>query len=156
VPETKDKMISETMKSLPRIFEAIRDYSKNVSAKFGVTGPQLRVLETIAQDGSLPLGELSRKMYLHPSTISGVIDRLEDKRYVARVRDSNTGDRRIINVQLTLKGKRLVSKAPNPIQGKMLYGLRKLKKGELNIIHQSVQKLVKIIEDQSLKVTFFQ
>jgi DNA-binding MarR family transcriptional regulator len=156
VPETKDKMISETMKSLPRIFEAIRDYSKNVSAKFGVTGPQLRVLETIAQDGSLPLGELSRKMYLHPSTISGVIDRLEDKRYVARVRDSNTGDRRIINVQLTLKGKRLVSKAPNPIQGKMLYGLRKLKKGELNIIHQSVQKLVEIIEDQSLKVTFFQ
>jgi DNA-binding MarR family transcriptional regulator len=149
-------MISETMKSLPRIFEAIRDYSKNVSAKFGVTGPQLRVLETIAQDGSLPLGELSRKMYLHPSTISGVIDRLEDKRYVARVRDSNTGDRRIINVQLTLKGKRLVSKAPNPIQGKMLYGLRKLKKGELNIIHQSVQKLVEIIEDQSLKVTFFQ
>jgi DNA-binding MarR family transcriptional regulator len=156
VPETKDKMISETMKSLPRIFEAIRDYSKNVSAKFGITGPQLRVLETIAQDGSLPLGELSRKMYLHPSTISGVIDRLEDKRYVARVRDSNTGDRRIINVQLTLKGKRLVSKAPNPIQGKMLYGLRKLKKGELNIIHQSVQKLVEIIEDQSLKVTFFQ
>jgi len=155
MPETKDKTISETMQSLRRIFKAIHDYSKDVTAKFGITGPQLWALKTIAQDGRLPLGELSRKMYLHPSTISGVIDRLEDKGYVARVRDSDTGDRRVINVELTLKGKRLVSKAPNPIQGKMLYGLRKLKKEEIDLIYQSVQKLVKIMEAQDLKVTFF-
>jgi hypothetical protein len=60
MPETRDKMISETLQSLPRIFEAIRDYSKIVTAKFGVTGPRFRALKTIAQDGSLPLGELSR------------------------------------------------------------------------------------------------
>ncbi len=143
------------MQSLRRIFKAIHDYSKDVSAKFGITGPQLWALKTIAQEGSMPLGELSRQMYLHPSTISGVIDRLEAKGYVARVRDTDRGDRRVINVELTLKGKRLVSKAPNPIQGKMLYGLRKLKKEEIDLIYQSVQKLVKIMEAQDLKVTFF-
>jgi DNA-binding MarR family transcriptional regulator len=155
MPETKDKTISETMQSLRRIFKAIHDYSKDVSANFGITGPQLWALKTIAQEGSLPLGELSRKMYLHPSTISGVIDRLEDKGYVARVRDNDRGDRRVINVGLTLKGRRLVNKTPNPIQGKMLYGLRKLKKEELNLICRSVQKLVKIMEAENLKVTFF-
>jgi MarR family transcriptional regulator, organic hydroperoxide resistance regulator len=150
---SKDKTISETMQALRRVFKAIQDYSQDVSDKFGVTGPQLWALKTIAQDGSLPLGELSKKMYLHPSTISGVIDRLEDKGYV--VRDRATGDRRVINVQLTLKGKRLVRKAPNPVQGRMLYGLRKLKKEELDLIYQSVQKLVEIMEAQNLKVTFF-
>jgi DNA-binding MarR family transcriptional regulator len=135
----KDKTISETMQSLRRIFKTIQDYSQEVSDKFGVTGPQLWALKTIAQDGSLPLGELSKTMYLHPSTISGVIDRLEGKGYV--VRDRDTGDRRVVNVQLTLKGKRLVSRAPNPIQGKMVY--------------QSVQRLVEIMEAQNLKVTFF-
>ena len=105
---SKDKTISEIMQSLRRVFKAIHDYSQDVSAKFGITGPQLWALKTIAQDGSLPLGELSRKMCVHPSTISGVIDRLEDKGYVARVRDRDTGDRRVINVELTLKGKRLV------------------------------------------------
>ena len=34
-------------------------------------------------------------------------------------------------------------------------GLRKLKKEELNLIHQSVQKLVEITEAQNLKGTFF-
>jgi len=150
---SKDKTISETMQALRRVFKAIQDYSQDVSDKFGVTGPQLWALKTIAQDGSLPLGELSKKMYLHPSTISGVIDRLEDKGYA--VRDRATGDRRVINVQLTLKGKRLVRKAPNPVQGRMLYGLRKLKKEELDLIYQSVQKLVEIMEAQNLKVTFF-
>ena len=155
MPETKDKTISETMQSLRRIFKAIHDYSKDVSANCGITGPQLWALKTIAEEGSLPLGELSRKMYLHPSTISGVIDRLEAKGYVARVRDNARGDRRVINVELTLKGKRLVINAPNPVQGKMLYGLRKLKKEELNLIYQSVRKLVKIMEAEDLKVTFF-
>ena len=155
VPGTKDKTISETMQSLRRIVKAIHDYSKDVAAEFGITGPQLWAIKTIAQEGSLPLGELSRRMYLHPSTICGVIDRLEDKGYVARLRDIDTGDRRVIKVELTLKGKRLASKAPNPIQGKMLYGLRKLKKGELHLIHRSVQKLVEIMEAQDLKVTFF-
>jgi DNA-binding MarR family transcriptional regulator len=153
--ETKDKTIAETMQSLRRIFKAIQDYSQDVSAKFGITGPQLWALKTIAQDGSLPLGELSRKMCLHPSTMSGVIDRLEGKGYVARVRDRDTGDRRVIKVELTLKGKRLIHKAPNPIQGKMVYGLQKLKKKELLAISQSVQKLVEIMEAQNLKVTFF-
>jgi len=155
MPETKDKTISETMQSLRRIFKAIHDYSKDVSATFGVTGPQLWALKTIAEEGTLPLGQLSRKMYLHPSTISGVIDRLEDKGYVARVRDNDRGDRRVINVELTLKGKRLIGKAPNPIQGQMIFGLRKLKKEELNLIYQSVRKLVKIMEAEDLKVTFF-
>jgi DNA-binding MarR family transcriptional regulator len=103
--------------------------------------------------GSLSLGELSKGMYLHPSTISGVVDRLEKKRYV--VRDRTEKDRRVVKVRLTPKGKMLVRKAPNPVQGKMIYGLRKLKRGKLNLIHESVQELVEIMEAQNLKVTFF-
>jgi hypothetical protein len=49
----------------------------------------------------------------------------------------------------------LVRRAPNPVQGKMIYGLRKLKKEKLNLIYESVQELVGIMEAQNLKVTFF-
>jgi hypothetical protein len=52
-------------------------------------------------------------------------------------------------------GRRLVRKAPNPIQGRMLYGFTKVKKEELNLIYQSVQELVEITEAQNLKGTFF-
>ncbi len=149
----RDVAISEIMQSLRRIFKAIQNYSHEVSNKFGTTGPQLWALKTISQNGNLSLGELSKKMYLHPSTITGVVDRLEKKGYV--LRDRGQEDRRVVNVQLTPEGKRLVRRAPNPIQGKMIYGLRKLKRGELNSLYDSIRKLVEIMEVQNVKVTFF-
>ncbi len=145
--------ISEIMQSLRRVFKSIQDYSQEVSNKFGITGPQLWALKTISANEKLSLGELSKRMYLHPSTITGVMDRLEKKGYV--LRDRGQEDRRVIKVQLTPKGKRLVRRAPNPVQGKMIYGLRKLKKEELKSIYDSVEKLVKIVEAQNVKVTFF-
>ena len=150
---TPDVAISEVMQSLRRIFKAIQDYSHEVSEKFGITGPQLWALKTISQNESLSLSDLGKRMYLHPSTITGVIDRLEKKRYVTRIRDEV--DRRVIYVQLTAEGKRLAKRAPNPAQGKMIYGLRNLKRRELNLIYDSLQKLVGIMEAQNVKVTFF-
>ena len=149
----RDATISEIMQSLRRIIKSLQDYSKTVSNHFGITGPQLWALKTINQMGSLPLGELSEGMYLHPSTVSGVVDRLEKKGYV--VRDRTEEDRRVVKVRLTPKGKILVRKAPNPVQGRMIYGLRKLKKERLDLICESVRELVEIMEAQDLKVTFF-
>jgi len=150
---SRDVTISEIMQSLRRIFKAIQDYSHEVSEKYGITGPQLWVVKTISLDGNLALGDLGKRMYLQPSTITGLIDVLERKGYVTRVRDQD--DRRVVRVQLTAKGKRLAEKAPNPAQGKIIYGLRKLKKKELNPIYNSVQKMVEIMEAQNVKVTFF-
>ncbi len=150
---TREVAISEIMQSLRRIFKAIQDYSHEVSNKFGITGPQLWALKTISQNGKLSSGELTKKMYLHPSTITGVVDRLEKKGYVSR--DRGQEDRRVTNVQLTPQGKKLVKRAPNPVQGKMIYGLRRLKKEKLNSIYDSVNKLVEIMEAQHVKVTFF-
>lgn len=152
-PGSRDHAIFETMQSLRRIVKAIQDYSHEVSSRFGITGPQLWALKTIFQHESLPLGELSKKMYLHPSTVSGVIDRLESKGYV--LRDRNRTDRRVVTVRLTPEGELLVRRAPNPAQGKMIHGLRGLNDDELNTIFNSVRKLVEMVEAQDLEVTFF-
>jgi len=148
----RDAAVSETMQSLRRIIKSLQDYSQKVYSHFGITGPQLWVLKTINQNSTLSLGELSKKMYLNPSTITGVVDRLEMKGYVLRAR--NEKDRRVVKVQLTPKGNRLVKRAPNPIQGKMIYGLRKLNKDEIFSIYKAIGKLVEIMEAQDVKVTF--
>lgn len=150
---TRDVEISEIMQSLRRIIKSLQDYSQTVFSHFGITGPQLWALKTIYQRGSLSLGELSKGMYLHPSTVSGVVDRLEKKGFV--LRDRTEKDRRVVKVCLTPKGKTLVRRTPNPVQGKMIYGLRKLKKEKLDLIYESVQGLVGIMEAKNLKVTFF-
>ncbi len=152
-PVARNVAIAEIMQSLRRIFKAIQDYFQEISKKYGITGPQLWALKTVAANGSLSLGELSKQMYLHPSTISGVVDRLEKKGFV--VRDRGQEDRRVVRVQLTSRGKKIVAKAPNPIQGKMIYGLNRLKKRELTSIYDAVKELVKIVEAQNVRVTFF-
>jgi DNA-binding MarR family transcriptional regulator len=150
---TPDAAISEIMQSLRRIFKAIHDYSHEVSNKFGITGPQLWALKTISQEESLSLRDLSERTYLHPSTVTGVIDRLERKGYVIRRRDE--ADRRVVYVELTAEGSRLAKRAPNPAQGKMIYGLKNLKKRDLYLIYGSVQKLVEIMEARNVRATFF-
>ncbi len=152
-PVSRAVAISETMQSLRRIFKALQNYSHEVSHRYGVTGPQLWVLKTVLKNGGLPVGELSQRMYLHPSTITGVVDRLEKKGYVSRDRDHE--DRRVVIVQLTPKGRRLVKRAPNPVQGKMIHGLRQMRKEKLESIYEAVQTLVEIMEAQNLRVTFF-
>lgn len=152
-PVNRNFAIAEIMQSLRRIFKAIQDYSQEVSKKFGITGPQLWALKTIYANGNISLGELSKKMYLHPSTITGVVDRLEKKGYV--LRDRGQRDRRVVKLQLTPKGRRLIGQAPNPAQGKMIHGLRKLRREELNLIYDSVKKLVDIMEVRKVKATFF-
>jgi DNA-binding MarR family transcriptional regulator len=152
-PVARNVAIAEIMQSLRRIFKAIQDYFQEISKKYGITGPQLWALKTVAANGSLSLGELSKKMYLHPSTISGVVDRLEKKGFV--VRDRGQEDRRVVKVRLTPQGKKIVAKAPNPIQGKMIYGLNRLRKRELTSIYDAIKELVEIVEAQNVKVTFF-
>jgi MarR family transcriptional regulator, organic hydroperoxide resistance regulator len=150
---SRDVEISETVQSLRRIVKTIEDYSQKVSSEFGITGPQLWALKIISEHGTLPLGQLSKKMYLHPSTVTGVVDRLENKGYVARGRDGT--DRRIVTVSLTAAGQELAKTAPHAVQGKMIYGLRKLKRAELHVIYESVRKLAEILEADNVKVTFF-
>ena len=129
---------------LRRIIKSLQDYSSKVYGNLEITGPQLWVLKTVHQNGRLSLGELSKRMYVHPSTLTASVDRLEKKKYLSRSRDDK--DRRIINVRLTPKGYKLAKRAPNPIQGKMVVGLRKLRKEELHLIHESMDKLLKIME----------
>jgi DNA-binding MarR family transcriptional regulator len=141
------------MQVLRRIFKAIQQYSEAVLKRFGVTGPQLWALRTVYTEGPLSMGELSRKMYLHMSTVSGVVDRLEDKGFVERSRGDQ--DRRVVKISLTKAGKKLVQKSPDAAQGKLLHGLESLSRREVLVIRASLEKVVRLMEIQDTKATFF-
>lgn len=150
---SKKTAIAEIVQSFRRIFKAIHHYSEEVLKAFGVTGPQLWLLKTLREEGGTSVGELSEKMYLHISTVSGIIDRLETKGYVVRKREAP--DRRVVTVHLSAAGKRIVDKAPEPSQGKLLYSLESLSKEEVLEMHQALQKIVRLMELEQVEATFF-
>lgn len=73
--------------------------------KVGLTPPQFYVLATIGYAGGLPFGEIGAKMMVTVSNLTGIVDRLEEKKVVLRKRDEN--DRRVVHVVLTDKGTKL-------------------------------------------------
>jgi MarR family 2-MHQ and catechol resistance regulon transcriptional repressor len=75
---------------------------ENDLAKVDLTPPQFYVLATIGYAGSLPFGEIGAKMMVTVSNLTGIVDRLEEKKLVTRKRDQK--DRRVVHVLLTEKG----------------------------------------------------
>lgn len=73
--------------------------------KQGLTPPQFYVLATIGYAGGLPFGEIGAKMMVTVSNLTGIVDRLEEKKLVVRRRDEH--DRRVVHVVLTEKGSKL-------------------------------------------------
>jgi len=73
--------------------------------KVALTPPQFYVLATIGYAGGLPFGEIGHKLMVTVSNLTGIVDRLEEKKLVVRKRDDN--DRRVVHVVLTDKGTKL-------------------------------------------------
>jgi MarR family transcriptional regulator, 2-MHQ and catechol-resistance regulon repressor len=73
--------------------------------RLDLTPPQFYVLATIGYAGGLPFGEIGAKMMVTVSNLTGIVDRLEEKKLVARKRDDK--DRRVVHVVLTEKGTKL-------------------------------------------------
>lgn len=62
-------------------------------SELGVTGPQRLVLRIVGQNPNLAPGELARILHVHPSSLTGVLHRLEQAKLLQRERDPNDGRR---------------------------------------------------------------
>ncbi len=96
-----------------RTFGMIERAMQPCFARFGITGAQwgvLRNLHRAEADGrpDLRLTDLSERLLIRPPSVTGVVDRLERARLVARA-DSAT-DMRVKKVALTPRGRRLVER----------------------------------------------
>src|SRR5580704_9532739 len=77
-------------------------------ARFGLTSGQLGVLEALMHLGPLSQGELGRKLLRSGGNVTTVIDNIERRGLVVRTR--NLEDRRVVTVDLTKVGRRLIER----------------------------------------------
>ena len=66
----------------------------------------LNVLMTLDADGELPMGALADALDVSQASITGIIDRMEQRGIVERRRDGD--DRRVVRVATTDEGRRLI------------------------------------------------
>ncbi|MBJ6727838.1 MarR family winged helix-turn-helix transcriptional regulator [Geomesophilobacter sediminis] len=145
---SKGTVVAEIIDNLRRVFQAVNEYSKKAEKETGLTGPQLWAIKVIADSAPIKVSELARRMYLHPATVVGIVDRLEGRGLVSRTRSQE--DRRVVDVELTEQGKELVAQSPEVAQGMLVRGLETLERPQLMRMAADLEQLVAILGAQEL------
>jgi MarR family transcriptional regulator, organic hydroperoxide resistance regulator len=99
--------VLQFMQLLWALVHALERTSKRMSGDIGVTGPQRLVLRVVGLFPGLSAGDLAAIMHIHPSTLTGVLQRLAAQRLLTRIDDPS--DRRRAVLRLTAAGTRINS-----------------------------------------------
>ena len=140
----------EIIYSIRRLMQGSERYTKEINKKYNVSAAQVNCLLALHEYGPLPPSQIAKMILVNSSTVTGIIDRLEQKGLVERQRISQ--DRRVITVQLTESGNTLAENAPAPIQQKIIDGLKKLNTQEIEHIVNALNMLTNMLDVQDLEV----
>ncbi|MDY0267629.1 MarR family winged helix-turn-helix transcriptional regulator [Trichloromonas sp.] len=136
------------LQSLRRIIRAIEIHSHKLAHSYGITGPQLSCLLAIRDQGKLTAARLAKIVYLSPSTLVGILDRLEEKGLVSRSRSPR--DRRQVLIEATPSGAALAADAPSLLQDTLRDSLAALSELERVSISLSLEKVVDLMEARNI------
>lgn len=142
--KSKDEMTAGIIDDIGRIFHVLAEQSRKVEYEAGLTGSQMWVVKLLASTPNMNVSDLARRMYLHPATMVGLLDRLEAKGLVQRIRSDR--DRRVVHVGITEKGRDLVNKTPEVAHGLLVKGLEPLNEKKVETISRGLKKIVAILE----------
>lgn len=92
---------SEVARLVFEVNKILKQSMRRMFDNVGITLPQGLVIATLISSGEMKISDLSRKIGLSNSTISGIVDRLEKQQLVERTRSEE--DRRIVYVKVTPK-----------------------------------------------------
>jgi DNA-binding MarR family transcriptional regulator len=92
-------MAAEIDRDLRAIREHVRRPLEAQIARGNLTGPQLGVMRALVGSDGMSLKELSAHLGLAHSTVSGIVDRLQERGMVERQADE--ADRRITRIRVT-------------------------------------------------------
>ncbi len=142
-------VIKEIVDAIRRLYRAVYLDSSKMSRQFGLTGAQSGVLRNLFAHGALSSADLSRKLYVTPSNITGVIDRLEKKGLVERTR--KVGDRRVALITLTEKGNELSKSLPDPIEKKLISELIDLEPEHVQLLSMAMNQIINLIDTKGVE-----
>ncbi|MCG8550625.1 MAG: MarR family transcriptional regulator [Desulfobacterales bacterium] len=114
VTELSNQRCQTLLISIRKIIQAVDIHSRKLNKKFGLTGPQLIVLQEISSHGQISITPLSRATSLSQATVTDITKRLENRGYIARKKRED--DRRAVSLFLTEKGQDIIRNLPPLLQ----------------------------------------
>jgi len=134
----------ELLIALRKVIRAIDLHSKHLSKTSGLTSPQLLIMLEIDKASGVNSSQVAKKVNLSPATVTNIIDRLENKNLVSRVRD--TQDKRKVGLYLTDDGKAILLNAPQALQEHFIEKFANLAQWEQSQLLSSMERLSEMMD----------
>lgn len=132
------------VREMRTVFHSIK---KNLGTRFNsfnLTGPQGMLMGILNRYGEMNVSDLSEKLGLSNSTVSGIIDRLEKQDLVKRTRSES--DRRVVYVSATEKFKKGFEENFKELENDFGRMLSKASTDEIDTIIEGLHLLQKILD----------
>jgi DNA-binding MarR family transcriptional regulator len=95
--------VLEMLRLIWAVDQGLQKTSKRMEASLGITGPQRFVIRLLGRFPGMTVGQLADLMMVHPSTVSGIVRRLERRGLIERRADARDGRRSFLS--LTARGR---------------------------------------------------
>ena len=97
--------VLDFMRLLWAVDHSLQSASKRMEATYGITGPQRLVVRIVGRFPGIAAGRVADILHVHPSTLTGILKRLEARGIIQRRSDPRDARRALFG--LTPKGRKL-------------------------------------------------
>src|SRR5277367_1854865 len=144
------KLAQEVDQHLSVIRQRLREPLETEFARGGLTGPQRMVMQVLVQSEGLSLKELSARVSLAHSTVSGIVDRLQARGMVVRSKDEADGRATVIAPSTPVRDF-LANRMPELAISPLTEALRGASNSEQATVLRGLRKLRALIEQSRAK-----
>lgn len=134
------------LRSLQRINQATSQHSHRLARDHQLTAPQLTCLRHIHKHGNITPGQLADAVSLSRPTITGILERLDNRGLLTRQTDPKDKRRTLINT--TADAHKLLENAPSALHSDFAQRLHDLHEGEQAMIDWILQRVATLMEPQ--------
>jgi MarR family transcriptional regulator, organic hydroperoxide resistance regulator len=138
--ETQVELSLQVLKQFRLIYGSAKRQFRHIEETCGVSGSQLWLLQEIEKSPGIGVSELAKRLSIHLSTCSLLVEKLKTKKLVLKTRDEV--DQRRVGLKVTAAGVAALSKAPGPAEGVLPMALQELPEAELKKLHAGMEKLI--------------
>ncbi len=139
----------EVLKQFRVLLRSIKRHYQWVEEKCGLSGAQVWAMAEIAGAPRLKVSDLARELGIHLSTASNMLRRLEELALVERLRIGT--DHRVVQLQLTAKGEKILQLAPRPLVGILQQALADLPQRRLDTLHTELGEVIRLMKFKDAK-----
>lgn len=126
-----------------RIIQSLRVASRGVERDLGISTAQLFALQQIGAAPGTSVNDVAARTFTHQSSVSVVVQRLVRQKLV--VKTSAREDRRRLVLELTDRGRRLLARAPEPVQDRLVAGIGALRDGERRTFVRALSSVARAV-----------